>query len=252
MNSPATPTEAPTTITVAFPLQPIFMVYVCLAAITVGFIGQYVSDALWGTDWVLWFSVKANTLIAQGQLWRLITPIFVHLGLTHFFFNAYSLYQIGRSVERFFGTPRFTLIFFLTGLSASVLSLLLNPSPAAGASGAIFGLVGAETSFLYLNREVLGEFGKRSLTSMLIVIGINLLIGLQARIDNWAHLGGLIGGLVLGWFIGPVWSFVYTPLTSVLPTLADTRPLTSERWWVVVAFLFVCAALTVGAAFFLY
>ena len=231
----------PVQVRVRLPLQPVRATYVFLILIGLVFAVQ-----LAGFDTVIkQYGEKENSLIAQGQIWRLLTAVFIHGTLLHILFNAYALYNLGREVEMFYGSFRFSLIFFFAGLSGSVTSMLLNPSPSVGASGAIFGLIGAEGVFLYRNRRLLGERGRRGLQNIIFIVVLNFAIGLQAQfIDSWAHLGGLIGGALLGWFIGPVWGFPAEPALGGEVTLGDQHPLAGARWLAVAAAAAGLAALT--------
>ena len=155
---------------------------------------------------------KVNDLIRAGQLWRLITPVFLHdstlpLGLLHIGFNMYALFLYGRGVEARFGHWRFTLLYFLSGYAGNVLSFLLTPEASLGASTAIFGLLAAEGIFIIQNRQLLGSRANRALMNILYVAGINLLIGFSSGglVDNFGHLGGLLGGVLFTWFGGPRW-----------------------------------------------
>ena len=212
------------------PLQPVRVTYVVLVLIGLTFAAQFLFETFWGTDPIIDFGAKENFSIAHGELWRLFTAIFIHGSVLHVLFNAYALYNLGREVEIFYGSLRFSLLFLIAGLSGSVTSLLLNPHPAIGASGAIFGLIGAEGVFLYRNRRLLGERGRRGLQNVIVITVLNLAIGLQGGIDNWAHLGGLLGGLALGWFIGPVWALRFDPATPGEAALADQQPIAGARW----------------------
>jgi rhomboid protease GluP len=148
---------------------------------------------------------KQNDLIVQGQYWRLLTPMFLHGGLLHIGFNSYALYLLGPQIERSFGSLRFLMVYFTAGLAGSIASFALTPAPSVGASGAIFGLLGAFLPYLYRNREYISNTRGR-IQQIAMLLGINLLIGLQPGIDNWAHLGGLIGGAGLAWFITPLYT----------------------------------------------
>ncbi len=237
LEPPAAP-PPPAAVSVRLPTHPVRVTFILLALLGLTFGLQLASESIFGQDYVLALGAKVNVLIAHGELWRLLTPIFIHASLLHIGFNAYALYLLGRQMETFYGPARFTLLFLLTGLAGSVVSLLLNPLPSVGASGAIFGLIGAEGVLLYRNRRVFGERGRRRLQNVIMLIVINLLIGLQGGIDNWAHLGGLIGGLTLGWFIGPVWTLSLDPALGGTRTLDDRQPLTGARWYAVLAFSF--------------
>ncbi len=234
---------------VRLPTHPVRLTYLFLVIIGAVFLAQLGFEQLTNTDPIIFYGAKINAFIAQGEVWRLLTAIFIHANLLHVGFNAYALYNIGSEVERLHGWQRYGLLFLLTGLSGSVLSLLFNPSPAVGASGAVFGLIGVEGVFLYRHRKMFGERGRGSLQNIVVIAAINLLLGLQGGIDNWGHVGGLLGGLALGWLIGPVWA-VERPaepaLTEASPalTLADQHPLTGLRWLGVLGFGMALTALT--------
>lgn len=156
-------------------------------------------------DFVLSAGAKDNASILDGQYYRLLTSMFLHLGILHIGVNSYSLYMIGPQTERLYGTPRFLALYFISGLAGGVASYMLNASPGVGASGAIFGLVGGLAAFYYTSRKLLGEISRQQLGSLVTVIMINLFIGLSSGglIDNYAHMGGLVGGLLVGWLLAP-------------------------------------------------
>lgn len=137
---------------------------------------------------------KYNSGIAEGQYYRLITCMFLHGGIVHIGLNMYALYAIGPLVERVYGKVKYLLIYFIGGISASLLSYLMSPSISIGASGAIFGLMGA---CLVLAVKMKKRIGKSFFNNILTVIVINLIIGLSLPdIDNFGHVGGLLGGIV--------------------------------------------------------
>jgi rhomboid protease GluP len=155
-----------------------------------------------GTGYLTLIGMKNNQAIIQGQLWRFLTPLFLHGGLLHIGFNSYFLYIFGPQVERMYGNVRFLIIYLLSGMTGTLFSFLFSQQNSIGASGALFGLMGAWVALLYQNRKLLANTN-RHLRSILMVIGINLMIGLSPGIDNWGHLGGLVGGLILGLLITP-------------------------------------------------
>jgi rhomboid protease GluP len=228
---------APQPMAVRLPFGRPRIMYVFLGLMTLVFLGQLASTQIVGEDLVLDYGAKVNSLIAQGEYWRLLTAVFVHASVLHFAFNGYALYILGRDVEAFNGSVRFSLVFLLAGLSGSVSSLVFNRFPSVGASGAIFGLIGALVVFLYRHRRLFGERGRRNLQSIVIIALINLAFGLQGGIDNWAHLGGLVGGLALGWAIGPVWAVRQETILGGQPVVEDQRPLGPGQWAVALAFL---------------
>lgn len=167
------------------------------------FLGQLLSQGLLGFDLLLALGAKANAALTGGQYWRFLTPIFLHVGLLHVFVNMYSLYVIGPPVEGPYGPARFLLVYFISGVAGVAASLAFSPQPSAGASGAIFGVLGALAGFLYNHRRLFGRAGRGQLRHIAFVALANLAIGLSPGIDNWGHLGGLIAGLALGLLLGP-------------------------------------------------
>ena len=155
-------------------------------------------------DYLLELGQKDNAAIAAGEYYRFLTSMFLHGGLVHILFNAWALYVLGPESERIYGTPRFLALYFLAGFAGGVASYLFSWRPAVGASGAIFGLIGGLAAFYYSARKLLGDLSRQQLGSLLTVIMINLFIGFSTpRIDNYAHIGGLIGGAVVGWLLAP-------------------------------------------------
>jgi len=243
--APLSEVEGPP-VRVRLPASPVRVTYFFLGLILLTFIGQFVSEQLTGFDLVAAYGEKINEFIAAGEVWRLLTSVFLHGGIIHLLFNAYALYVIGRQVETIYGPLRFSLVYLFAGLAGSVASFLLTPAPSLGASGALFGLIGADAVFLFRNRKLLGERARRGLQNILFIALLNFAIGLQGafHIDNWAHLGGLIGGLSLSWFIGPLWAFRVDPVPGAQPTIEDQHPLTGARWVAVLVFGLIIVALT--------
>jgi rhomboid protease GluP len=203
---------------------------------------QGLSPTILGFDLLLALGAKDNSAILQGQLWRLFTPIFLHVGIAHVLVNMYSLYVIGPAVERPFGSARFLFVYFLSGVSGVSFSLAFSPHPSAGASGAIFGLLGAFAGFLYQHRSLLGPAGTGQFRHILLVAVVNLLIGLSPGIDNWGHLGGLLFGLSLSFMLGPRYEVEWRE---------DGRgALTDRRTWSSIGLRTLIAVLaTLGLAF---
>ncbi len=178
---------------------------------------------------LLIFGAMQNQLIAQGEYHRLLASMFLHIGVIHLLFNSYALYVVGQDVERLYGSARFMVIYFLSGLGGSLASFVLGAGGiSAGASGAIFGLFGASIAYFYLHRKVFGPRGQAQLRSLLMLAGINLILGFTVPgINNLAHLGGLIFGLLLGWILAPKYqapsTFMPTPDGSF--TLEDSTTL---------------------------
>ncbi|MEL7590685.1 MAG: rhomboid family intramembrane serine protease [Anaerolineaceae bacterium] len=180
--------------------------YVLIGVTVFFYILQILSQSLSadGYDWPLLLGGKINELILQGQLWRLLTPALLHGSLVHIAFNMYALFSLGTSLERYFGPFRFLLLYGIGAFCGNTLSFLLSPKVSIGASTAVFALVAAEAVFIYRNRSLFGGRARTMLSNLGLIIAVNLVIGLQPGIDNWGHLGGLIGGAIFAWFAGPL------------------------------------------------
>jgi rhomboid protease GluP len=181
--------------------------YALIGVTVVFYLLQIAGQNLLGQDWVTALGIKYNDFIRQGELWRLITPVFLHASVLHIGFNMYALFIYGRGLEARFGHGRFLLLYFISAFGGNVLSFVLSPNPSLGASTAIFGLIAAEAAFLLQNRSVLGNQVNRALLSLLTVAAVNLFIGFTTSgVDNFGHIGGLLGGLLFTWFGGPRWA----------------------------------------------
>ncbi|MBN2471439.1 MAG: rhomboid family intramembrane serine protease [Anaerolineae bacterium] len=208
-------------------------------------------------DWLFIQGAKINEFIIEGgEVYRLLTAMFLHGGLTHLFFNGYALYVIGRNLEQISGHARFLLIYFLGGLTGSLFSLLFSQNPSVGASGAIFAIFGAELVFVYRHRKIFGRAAYQQLQSMIFMLALNVAIGLmpESNIDNWGHMGGFVGGLALAWLIGPMLRVSVTqvplimsgaPLPSAVE-LTDENPLQKRLY---VPFMFAAAYVLILGVF---
>jgi rhomboid protease GluP len=150
---------------------------------------------------------QAASVFGRGEYWRLLTSIFLHGGFLHAFLNSFALYQLGSLYELLLGSGSLLSTFFLTGIGGSLASVLWNQfgppdnplQPSVGASGAVFGLIGALIAFLLRRRDRLTPIAKSLLSQLLFWAGVNIFLGYTSRfIDNAAHLGGLAVGLVIG------------------------------------------------------
>ena len=172
------------------------------------------------------FGAMQNQLIALGDYYRLLTSMFLHIGPIHLAFNSYALYILGQDVERLYGSGRFLVIYLLSGLGGSLASFVLGGvGVSAGASGAIFGLIGASIAYFYLHRQTFGQRGQAQLRSLLMLAGINLVFGFTIPgINNLAHMGGLVFGLALGWILAPKYQApsIFTPTAAGALTLEDS------------------------------
>jgi rhomboid protease GluP len=216
------------------------------------------------------FEVGANIprLVLQGgEFYRLLTAMFLHAGIydlggrlvpinaMHLILNMYVLYAVGTQLEGLFGHVRFFLIYLLGGLMASAFSAVLGSADSAsvGASGAVFAILGAEFIFLYQHRKLLGARAVAQMRSLVMLAVINFAYGALTsvagtvfRVDNWGHLGGLLGGLGLAWFLTPALTPKVDPATPGLMRLEDGNPL-ERRYWVLFAYaVILVVVLTVG------
>lgn len=180
--------------------KPIYLTHIMIGINVAIFVFMSLYDFSMSVPTLIQFGAKYNVAIADGELWRLLTSMFLHANLMHITFNSLALHALGRDVEIFFGKAKFLIIYFVAGLFGSIGSFLLNDAVGVGASGAIFGLLGANLYLLWLNPPLYKRiYG----TNMLVLIGINLVYGFMVpNIDNVAHLTGLVGGFLAAMAIG--------------------------------------------------
>lgn len=155
---------------------------------------------------MLW-GAKINSLIDRGQLWRLATSSLLHANIGHLMINCYSLNSVGPTVESISGPRRYLAVYFASAITSSAMSYWFCKAPAVGASGAIFGLVGSVAVYVARHKRLTGG-GKEHLQHIAGVILLNMVIGLLSKgIDNWGHVGGLVGGAAISWVVGPAWKY---------------------------------------------
>ncbi len=143
--------------------------------------------------------------IARGEYWRLLTPVFLHAGLLHLALNSYAILIFGPGLEGLLGTGWFLALYFLSGLAASATSYAFSWRLAysVGASGAVFGLLGAWVA-LHWRRRHFSRQARQGLASLLLLVGLNVAFGLvMPAVDNLAHVGGLAGGFLAGLALDP-------------------------------------------------
>ncbi len=142
-------------------------------------------------------------LVLEGEYYRLFTAMFLHGDIQHLAFNMYSLWALGSNLEIMMPKWKYVILYLVSGLGGSYLShLMMGDIVSIGASGAIFGLLGALIGYVMRNREM---FRRGALMNLLVIAGINLAWGFQpgSGIDNFGHLGGLITGFLLSLIIKP-------------------------------------------------
>lgn len=162
----------------------------------------FLYGVLHGNDELINMFGNNYELVQNGEFYRLFTCMFVHADILHILFNMIALYSIGPVVERYYGKSKFLLIYLVSGLLGSIFSgvFMTADSISIGASGAIFGLLGSICYFTYYYRATLQGILRGSIMPVII---INLVIGfLSSSIDLSAHIGGLIGGILISMSIG--------------------------------------------------
>ena len=139
------------------------------------------------------FGALCRPYVLNGEYFRIISTAFLHIGVIHLLVNCYSLYVIGSQMESFLGKTKFLLVYLISAISGSLMSLIFTDAVSAGASGAIFGLLGSMLYFGYNYRVFLGNVLKSQIIPLIL---LNLFIGFSlSGIDNAAHIGGLVGGV---------------------------------------------------------
>ena len=184
--------------------------YALIAVNVVLLVAMEVAGGSTDTGVLVDFGAMYGPKIAEGDYWRLFTAMFLHVGFMHLAFNAFGLFIFGRMVEGVFGPYRFALLYVLSGLFGSVTSYLISPDAiAAGASGAVFGIIGVMAAYFAVQRKVLGKVAQQNLYGLLGLAAINVVFGLLSPgIDNWAHLGGFAAGFGLGYALTPDYDVV--------------------------------------------
>lgn len=199
---------------------------------------------------LVWGANQREAVIGGGEIYRLLTSMFLHAGIytsrgtfalensLHLILNAYMIFAVGSSIERLFGHVRYALVFLLGGLAGSVASVLLGGGGySVGASGAVFAILGAQFVYLYNHRKLLGAAGRRQLMGLVQLVAINLIFGLltnaagaAVRIDNWAHIGGALGGLAISFAIAPLFLVRTHPEIPGHLMADDINPLRRRLW----------------------
>ena len=171
-----------------------------LLALNIGvFVAGLLLGGLRGQDPLLEAGAMVPIAVAQGEWWRLVTAMFLHVGPMHLAFNALALYVFGALVEQALGAARYLAVYLVAGFAASAFSFALGSvdRAAAGASGAVFCLLGAWLVYNLRRRSL--SLARSNVQGALMLIAINVAIGFAIpRIDNLAHLGGLAAGIAAG------------------------------------------------------
>jgi rhomboid protease GluP len=229
-NSPQAPQDQPAPTEqrpgLRLPLARPIVTYVLLGILVLIFIADLVLTQLFGDRIVFILGAQWNQDVGAGWYWQLLTATFLHAGLTHLAFNGYALYVLGRDIESLYGSLWFTVLYFLAGLAGSAAWYVFGSAdPSVGASGAIFGLMGAEAAFFLRNRGLFGSFARQRLRNVLVLLVINFIIGFTIPNINYvAHLGGLVAGFLVGLVLTPSYVVGWSQDGSgQTPRLVDTR-----------------------------
>lgn len=216
----AAPTPQPARVSI--PRSAPYVTYTIIGVTVLVYLLQMASQMYLKGDLPAALLMKSNELIRSGQLWRFLTPALVHGSVMHIGFNMYALLSFGASLERYFGHGRFFLLYLLGAFTGNVASFLFSTANSVGASTAIFALLGAEAIFLLQNRKLFAGQFRSAISNIIFIAFINLfIIGTLPGIDNWGHIGGLLGGLMFTSFAGPLWQ-----IEGISPLLhfVDQRP----------------------------
>jgi rhomboid protease GluP len=171
-----------------------FITYILMFIQVVVFFILEINGGSTNTSTLIKYGAKVNQLIIDGQWWRFLTPIFLHIGFLHLVMNTIALYFLGTAVERMYGNARFLFIYLFAGFTGFIASFLFSDNLSAGASGAIFGCFGALLYFGAINPKL---FFRTMGINVFMILGLNLLFGFSSSgIDNAGHLGGLAGGFL--------------------------------------------------------
>lgn len=208
---------------------------------TVIFGWQIATGALTSKEMIIQAGALEREHVLQGEYWRLLSAAILHGGLGHLASNSVFMFVIGMAGEHAFGIARTGMIYLVSALSGSLLSLSLSSGPSIGASGAVFGLMGATVVLFYKNRSrfYLRDQGIGTFMAALAVLEIASGF-FDPYIDNWAHIGGFIGGAAM--------AFVFKPVRFMdeqLPTISA-----KVRAYAAISMTVLCLAVFYGLGFF--
>jgi membrane associated rhomboid family serine protease len=230
------------------PLSPPRVVYILLAVNLVIFLFMELAGGSGNNGVLVQFGANYGPLILQGEIWRLFTSMFLHIGVQHLVFNSIGLIAFGIETERIYGWARFIAVYLLAGLYGNLLSFAIKGPGmfSAGASGAIFGVIGMYLVFYLYYRKRLGEFGRQRQNMVWVILVLSLVLGTTVMpADNMAHLGGFLAGAILGYPLLPRYKVQSTP-----PGQIRDRGALVRRWWVPVSGIILFVAGLWGVFYF--
>ena len=214
------------------PLDIPFFTYILIGLNIVIWLAMTLAGGSTNNEVLVRFGANYGPLIFEGEYWRLFTSMFLHIGAQHLAFNVVGLIAFGFEMERVYGRYRYIVIYLLAGLFGNLASFAIRGPHiySAGASGAIFGVIGMNLAFFFYYRRRLGEYGRQRRNLVLVLIGISLILGLTVMpSDNIAHLGGALAGFVLGYVLVP--RYQVEPASNSSRYIVDKGSL-RRRWWV--------------------
>lgn len=172
----------------------------CITVIAINvlvFIMEIANGALLSSENIINFGAIYKPLIMNGEYWRIITGIFLHGGVYHLVSNMVVFYILAMNFEKFYTVKKVVAIYFISGIAGAIFSISMSNGPSVGASGAIFGVMGATGYYLIKNKEIFNEINKRTGKAVIIVGIIWILQGMGTPLtDNYAHIGGFAGGII--------------------------------------------------------
>lgn len=190
-------------VAVQLPTLKPWVTYVLMVLIGLVFFAHIIQRYALGHEWMFLTLQRSNAEILKGQIWRLLTPAFIHVSFLPIAFNLYVLYVFGKGLERFYGHLRLTALFVLSVLAGNITAFIATDLSSAGAGSGLMGLLAAQTLFIDQNRFLFGSRSRSLVNTAIIFIIVNLLLGLMPGMDNMGNLGGMVGGTVFAWLAGP-------------------------------------------------
>ena len=180
--------------------------YLMFTANVVVWIGLETTGGSSNLDNIVRWGANYGPAIVNGEFWRLISATFIHIGFFHLLLNMAALIIFGREVEKIFGWKAFAICYLTAGVGGGIVSVYWQSfgTVSAGASGALFGLLGSFGSYILLNRKSLDAVFQRSIRFLGFILFVNIAISiLIPAIDGAAHVGGLVVGMILGVLLAP-------------------------------------------------
>ncbi|CBI36302.3 unnamed protein product, partial [Vitis vinifera] len=191
-------------------------------------------------------ALEKKLVVQEGEEWRLVSCIWLHAGAIHLIANMLSLLFIGVKLEQEFGFLRIGLLYVISGFGGSLLSALhLQKSISVGASGALFGLLGAMLSELFMNWTIYANKCAALMTLMFVVV-LNLAVGFLPHVDSSAHIGGFLSGFLLGFILLVRPQYGYVSRKYIPPGYDGKRVKSKHKWYQYLLWVAALVALIFG------